>query len=238
MTKMDVFLNGVKELDIELSDGDIERFSEYKRLLKEWNEKINITAIKDDDEIDIKHFLDSVSVFKSGLINGDEKIIDIGTGGGFPGIPIKIIKPDTEVVLLDGLNKRLKFLNEVIDRLKLQNISTVHGRAEELGRKKEYRETFDIAVSRAVASLNTLSEYCLPFVKVGGYFIAMKGPDVDEEIAQSINAIEKLGGQIEKRIDILLPSSDITHNLLLIKKVKATPSAYPRGAGNPKKKPL
>lgn len=238
MTKMDVFIDGAKELGLDLSDREIDMFSEYKRLLKEWNEKINITAITDDDEIDVKHFLDSVSVFKSGLINGTERIIDVGTGGGFPGIPVNILKPDTEVVLLDGLNKRLKFLNEVIDTLGLQNISTVHGRAEELGRKKEYRETFDIAVSRAVASLNTLSEYCLPFVKVGGYFVAMKGPDVDEEIEQAEKAIEKLGGQIEKRIDIPLPSSDIVHNLLLIKKVKQTPSVYPRGGGNPKKKPL
>lgn len=238
MSKIDLFLKGAEEFGVELNPKDIERFSEYKDLLKEWNQKINITAITDDDEIDIKHFLDSISILKDGIITGDEKIIDVGTGGGFPGIPIKIIKPDTEVVLLDGLNKRLVFLNEVIDRLGLQNISTVHGRAEELGRKREYRETFDIAVSRAVASLNTLSEYCLPFVKVGGYFIAMKGPDVDEEILQSQKAIEKLGGEIERRIDITLPFSDITHNLLLIKKIKQTPSVYPRGGGNPKKKPL
>jgi 16S rRNA (guanine527-N7)-methyltransferase len=238
MSKIDVFLKGAEEFGIALSPKDIERFSKYKELLKEWNQKINITAITDDDEIDVKHFLDSISIMKDGIISGKERIIDVGTGGGFPGIPIKIMKPDTEVVLLDGLNKRLKFLNEVIDSLALENISTVHGRAEEFGRKKDYRETFDIAVSRAVASLNTLSEYCLPFVKVGGYFIAMKGPDVDEEIAQSEKAIEKLGGKIEKRIDIELPFSDITHNLLLIKKIKETPSAYPRGGGNPKKKPL
>jgi 16S rRNA (guanine527-N7)-methyltransferase len=238
MSKVDIFKDGAKELKIDISEEELKQFSVYKDLLKEWNEKINITAITDDDEIDIKHFLDSISVLMDGTVKGNEKIIDIGTGGGFPGIPIKILKPDTQVVLLDGLNKRLKFLNEVIETLKLDDIETVHGRAEELGRKKEYREQFDIAVSRAVASLNTLSEYCLPFVKVGGYFIAMKGPEVDDEIIEAKKAIEKLGGEIEKRVDIELPFSDITHNLLFIKKTKETPKVYPRGAGNPKKKPL
>lgn len=229
---------GARELGIELSRGEIESFSKYKSLLKEWNEKINITAITEDRDIDIKHFLDSLSIVKDGYIQDGSKIIDIGTGGGFPGVPIKILKPDTQVTLLDGLNKRLKFLDIVIEELGLDGIETIHGRAEELSRKKEYRESYDIAVSRAVASLNTLLEYCLPFVKVGGYFIAMKGPEVDEEIEVSKKALEKLGGELEERIDVRLPYSDITHNLLFIKKVKNTPSAYPRGKGNPKKKPL
>lgn len=238
MSNLDTFIRGASEFGISLTEKEIECFSTYKDLLKEWNQKINITAITDDEEIDIKHFLDSISVIKDEMIKGNEKIIDIGTGGGFPGIPIKILKPDTEVVLLDSLNKRLKFLNEVIKDLKLEKISTVHGRAEELGRKAEYREQFDVAVSRAVASLNTLSEYCLPFVKVGGYFIAMKGPEVEGEIESSKSAIMKLGGEIEKKVDIAIPLSDIKHNLLFIKKIKETPKAYPRGAGNPKKKPL
>lgn len=230
--------DGAKEFGIDLTSGEIESFSRYKSLLKEWNEKINITAITEDSEIDIKHFLDSISVIKDGYIKEGSRLIDIGTGGGFPGLPIKILEPSTEVTLLDGLNKRLKFLDIVIEELGLEGIETVHGRAEELSRKKEYRECYDIAVSRAVASLNTLLEYCLPFVKVGGYFIAMKGPEVDEEIDMSEKALEKLGGELEKRIDVKLPHSDITHNLLFIKKVKKTPSVYPRGKGNPKKKPL
>lgn len=229
---------GAKEFGIDLSQEELKCFSKYKELLKEWNEKINITAITEDSEIDIKHFLDSISVIKDGYVKEGSRIIDIGTGGGFPGVPIKILEPSTEVTLLDGLNKRLKFLDIVIEELGLSGIETVHGRAEELSRKKEYRESYDIAVSRAVASLNTLLEYCIPFVKVGGYFIAMKGPEVDEEIEMSKNALEKLGGELEKRIDVKLPQSDITHNLLFIRKISKTPSVYPRGKGNPKKKPL
>lgn len=238
MSNIDVLMEGLEELDIDITDDQAAMFLKYKELLKEWNEKMNITAITEDKEIDIKHFLDSLSIFKAGVIKGNEKIIDVGTGGGFPGLPIKIMNPDTEVVLFDSLNKRLKFLDEVIGSLNLSGIETVHGRAEEFGRKKEYREQFDIATSRAVASLNTLSEYCLPFVKVGGYFIALKGPEVDEEIENAKAAIEKLGGEVEKKIDVSIPFSDLSHNLLIIKKIKNTPSQYPRGGGNPKKKPL
>ena len=238
MSNIETFINGCNELGIELDEKKIERFKQFKELLKEWNEKINITAITDDVEIDIKHFLDSVTIFKTGKISADKKIIDIGTGGGFPGVPINIIEEGTDVTLFDSLNKRLIFLNEVISQLGLNNIRTIHGRAEEYGRKEEYREMFDIATSRAVASLDTLSEYCLPFVKVGGYFVALKGPEVEEEIKDSQEAIKILGGTIEDRIDVKLPSSDIVHNLLVIKKIKQTPTKYPRGGGKPKKNPL
>lgn len=238
MSSIDTFVSGCRELGIELNKEQKDRFILFKELLKEWNEKINITAITDDKEIDIKHFLDSVSIFKSGKDFSNKKLIDIGTGGGFPGVPINIINQNCDVTLFDSLNKRLIFLDDVIDKLGLENIRTVHGRAEEYGRKEDYRESFDIATSRAVAALDTLCEYSLPFVKVGGYFIAMKGPDVDEEIINSKEAIKILGGSIEGKIDVRLPHSDITHNLLIIKKMSHTPTKYPRGGGKPKKNPL
>lgn len=238
MSNIETFVNGCSELGIDITENQKSQFEIFKSLLKEWNEKINITAITDDVEIDIKHFLDSITVFKTNKILAGKSIIDIGTGGGFPGVPIKIIEPKCDVTLFDSLNKRLIFLNEVIDKLGLDGIRTVHGRAEEFGRKEDFRECFDIATSRAVASLNTLCEYALPFVKKGGYFIAMKGPEVDEEIKNSVKAIKLLGGHIEDKIEVVLPYSDIEHNLLIIKKVENTHEKYPRGGGKPKKNPL
>lgn len=238
MSNIDTLIAGSEEFGITLKESQIEAFKKYKSLLKEWNEKINITAITEDTEIDIKHFLDSISIFKTGKVTWGKSIIDIGTGGGFPGVPMKIIDPSLEVTLFDSLNKRLIFLNEVIDELELENITTVHGRAEEYGRKREFREKFDIATSRAVASLNILAEYALPFVKHGGYFIAMKGPDVDAEIEESLEAIKLLGGELEEKIEVTLPSSDIVHTLLVIRKKNRTPEKYPRGGGKPKKDPL
>lgn len=238
MSNIDTLVSGAEEFGITLKDSQKEDFKKYKSLLKEWNEKINITAIKDDVDIDVKHFLDSISIFKTGKVTWGKSIIDIGTGGGFPGVPMKIIEPSLDVTLFDSLNKRLVFLNEVIDELHLKNITTVHGRAEEYGRKAEFREKFDIATSRAVASLNILAEYALPFVKHGGYFIAMKGPDVDAEVEESLEAIKVLGGEIEEKIEITLPSSEIVHTLLVIRKKNKTPEKYPRGGGKPKKNPL
>lgn len=238
MVNIDTLISGALELGIELGTEEIDKFKKYKTLLKEWNEKINITAIKDDVDIDIKHFLDSLTVFKSGKISKGMKIIDIGTGGGFPGLPIKIIERDTEVLLLDSLNKRLKFLDDVIQILELKGIKTIHERAENLGNNKKYREQFDIAVSRAVASLDILTEYCLPLVKLGGYFIAMKGSESNEEIQDSQNAIKVLGGEIEDKIDIQIPQSDIVHSLIIIKKIGHTPTKYPRLGGKIKKNPL
>lgn len=236
MTNIDTLLKGTVDLGIDLGENDIERFVKYKELLKEWNEKINITAITDDEEIDIKHFLDSLTPYTTDLLNGEKKIIDIGTGGGFPGLPLKIINDNLDVTLLDGLNKRIKFLNEVISSLNLDKIQAIHGRAEELSRKPKYREQFDIAISRAVASLDTLSEYCIPFVKVGGYFISMKGSDIEDELKNSLNSIKILGAKVVDKKIVKLPGSDIKHSLIIIEKIRQTPTKYPRGGGKPRKK--
>lgn len=238
MVNIDVLINGAEDLKLNLSDVDKGKFSTYKELLKEWNEKINITTITEDTEIDIKHFLDSLTCLSLDLFKGKKTIIDIGTGGGFPGIPLKIMKDNLDVTLLDSLNKRIIFLEEVIQKLELKNIIAIHGRAEELSRTKEYRENFSIAISRAVAALDTLSEYCLPFVKVGGHFIAMKGPDIEEELKSSNNAIKLLGGNVVETRLITLPNSDIVHSLIVIEKIRQTPKKYPRGGGKPRKNPL
>lgn len=238
MTNIDVLLKGIDDLDLELTEKDAARFSDYKKLLQEWNEKINITSITEDSEIDIKHFLDSLTCLSFDIFDGDKSLIDIGTGGGFPGIPLKIMKEDLDVTLLDSLNKRIIFLDQVIKDLGLKGIRAVHGRAEELSRKEEYREKFSIAVSRAVASLDTLSEYSLPFVKVGGHFIAMKGPEIEEELESSMNAIKLLGGKVIETKIVRLPESDISHSLIVIEKVGQTAKKYPRGGGKPKKSPL
>lgn len=238
MTNVNTLIKGGKILGIDINEDKINSFILYKELLKEWNKKINITSITDDEEIDIKHFIDSITPLTTDLFRKDIKMIDIGTGGGFPGVPLKIINEDMEVVLLDSLKKRIIFLNEIIDKLDLKNIISIHGRAEELGRDKSYREKYDIAISRAVASLNTLSEYCLPFVKVGGFFISMKGSDVDEELKEAEKSIRILGGKLKEKKVIKLPLSDITHSLIIIEKIKETPTKYPRAGGKPKKNPL
>ncbi|QQY79755.1 16S rRNA m(7)G-527 methyltransferase [Keratinibaculum paraultunense] len=238
MTDVNTLIEGAKSLGFTLTDEQINKFIIYKETLKDWNQKINITSIIDDIDIDIKHFIDSLTPLNTDLFTYGAKVIDIGTGGGFPGVPMKIVRDDLNMTLLDSLNKRIRFLNEVIDRLKLNNIIAIHGRAEELGRKKEYREKYDIAISRAVASLDTLVEYCLPFVKKGGYFISMKGPDFNEELKESEKGIKILGGKIKDTRVITLPKSDITHSLIIIEKIKETPTKYPRGGGKPKKKPL
>ncbi|NLC02816.1 MAG: 16S rRNA (guanine(527)-N(7))-methyltransferase RsmG [Tissierellia bacterium] len=238
MSNIDILIQGAIDLNLQLTDLQKSRFSIYKQLLKEWNTKINITAITEEDEVDIKHFLDSLTPLVTPIFNGNKKVIDIGTGGGFPGLPLKIMNEDLEVTLLDSLNKRIIFLKEVISKLGLQNIEAIHGRAEELSIKAEYREQYDICISRAVASLNVLSEYCIPFVKVGGYFISMKGPEITEEVEASKNAIKLLGGKIVEKKLITIPKSDIVHSLIIIEKVKNTPKKYPRGGGKSRKNPL
>ncbi|MDY0236021.1 MAG: 16S rRNA (guanine(527)-N(7))-methyltransferase RsmG [Gudongella sp.] len=227
-----------KELGIDLSDKMCDDFEIYKELLKEWNEKINITSITDNYEIDLKHFADSLTPILTDLIKDDSRIIDIGTGGGFPGIPLKIYNQTLKLTLLDSLNKRIVFLNEVITKLDLNIVETLHARAEEYSRKDNYREKYDICLSRAVASLETLCEYCIPYVKENGYFISMKGPTPEKEIEASINAIKELGGVLERTIRLTLPNTDMERTLIIIKKVKKTPDKYPRGGGKPKKMPI
>lgn len=224
-----------KQIEIELTKKQIEKYYNYMNLLLEWNEKINLTAIIDPKEIVLKHFVDSLTIAK--YIKDDEKLIDVGTGAGFPGIPLSIVKENTDIVLLDSLNKRINFLEEVKENLKLENITTIHGRAEEFGKNKKERETYDISTSRAVAPLNILLEYLLPLVKVGGKAICMKGSNI-EEIENAKNALEILGGQIEKIEEITLPNSDIKRNIIIVKKVKNTPSKYPRKPGTPSKEPI
>lgn len=227
--------NAAKQIEIELTKEQIEKYYNYMNLLLEWNEKINLTAIIEPREIILKHFVDSLTIAK--YIKDDEKLIDVGTGAGFPGIPLSIVKENTDIVLLDSLNKRINFLEEVKENLKLENITTIHGRAEEFGKNKNEREKYDIATSRAVASLNILLEYLLPLVKVGGRAICMKGSNI-EEIENAKNALEILGGKIEKIEEITLPNSDIKRNIIIVKKVKNTPSKYPRKPGTPSKEPI
>ena len=204
-------------------------------LLLEWNEKINLTAITEPKEIILKHFVDSISINK--YINNANTIFDIGTGAGFPGIPLKIINSYKEFILVDSLNKRINFLEEVKKSLELDNINLIHSRVEDLANNKVYRETGDAVVSRAVANLRVLVEYMLPFIKVGGECICMKGPNIEEELKEAQNAIDILGGKIERIDNIILPE-DIERNIILIRKVKTTPGKYPRKAGTPVKKPL
>lgn len=230
------FIGKLKEFNIEINEEQIKSFEKYMNLLLEWNEKINLTAITQPEEVKLKHFVDSLTVLK--YINDDDKVIDIGTGAGFPGIPLKIMKGNTKITLLDSLNKRINFLNIVIETLNLRNIQAIHGRAEEIARNKLYREKYDVAVSRAVANLSTLSEYMLPFVKVGGKCICMKGANVNEEIEKAKNAIKELGGEIERVDNFYLSDNDNERNIIIIRKVKETSSKYPRKAGMPSKEPL
>lgn len=207
----------------------------YYELLTEWNQVMNLTAITDFDEVCKKHFIDSLSLVKAYEINDSISIMDIGTGAGFPGIPLKIAFPNLKVTLLDSLHKRVVFLQTVIDNLKLENIEALHGRAEDFAKKEIYREQYDLCVSRAVSNLSTLSEYCIPYVKVGGYFISYKSEKLTEEIKDAEHAISILGGKVENQIEFKIPDSDIYRNLLVVYKEKETPAIYPRKAGVPSK---
>lgn len=222
------------QIDIILEEKQIENFYTYMNLLLEWNEKINLTAITEPNEVILKHFVDSLTI--SNLIKEGEKVIDVGTGAGFPGIPLSIVNNEN-ITLLDSLNKRIIFLEEVINKLELTNIKAVHSRVEEFAKNKKEREMYDIATSRAVAPLNVLLEYLLPLVKIGGKCICMKGSNT-EEIDEAKNALKILGGEIEKIERITLPNSDITRNIIIVKKVKNTPLKYPRKPGTPSKEPI
>lgn len=222
---------------IECSDQQAQSLVRYYEMLIEKNKVMNLTAITDFEEVAVKHFADSLALKKVKVLS-TEKVLDLGTGAGFPGIPLKIMYPDIEITLLDSLNKRLIFLDEVIGQLQLKGIRTVHGRAEELARKKEYREQYDVVVSRAVANLSTLVEYCLPYTKVGGCFISYKGAKARDEVKAAEKAITLLGGRDSETKEFVLENTDFERALIKIEKVKATPDKYPRAGGKPSSSPL
>lgn len=232
-----IFEQDLKALDISLSDLQKQQFIDYYEMLVEKNKVMNLTAITEFREVIKKHFIDSLSLVKV-LQLTNQKILDLGTGAGFPGIPLKIVFPDTDIVLLDSLKKRLIFLDEVIEKLGLKQVKTLHGRAEDYGRDNIYREKFDLTVSRAVAKLSSLSEYCIPFVKQGGYFISYKSGKVEEELEISKKAFHLLGANVENVSEFMLPGTDIERSLVVIKKTSLTPKIYPRNAGKPSKEPL
>lgn len=225
----------LSEINIEINENKIDMFYLYMQELLEWNKKINLTAIEDENEIILKHFIDSLTVQK--YIKNAQNIIDIGTGAGFPGIPLAIVNEKSNIVLLDSLNKRINFLNNVIQKLELSNVKAIHGRAEDLAKIVQHREKYDIVISRAVAPFNVLLEYMLPFNKVNSYTIAMKGLNI-EEVDISNNALKKLGGKIEKIEKINLANTDIKRNIIIVRKIEETPKKFPRKAGIPKKEPL
>ena len=228
----------LETLGIRLTDVQKRQFDRYYELLIEWNRVMNLTGITEYDEVNLKHFTDSLTVVRIKEMKNVSTMIDVGTGAGFPGIPIKIAFPHIKVTLLDSLNKRIKFLNQIVEELELNDVVTLHGRAEDYAKKEEYREQFDLCASRAVANLSTLSEYCLPFIKKGGCFVSYKSADSDEEIKMSEKALDILGGKIEKIDKFTLPGSDMGRALVMIEKVKNTPRKYPRKAGVPSKEPL
>ena len=236
-------LRGSEYLGIHLTNGQVEQFMQYYELLIEKNKVMNLTTITELDEVIRKHFIDSLALVKGLKIEGKKSLIDVGTGAGFPGIPLKIAFPEWKIVLLDSLNKRVKFLDEVIEALDLKQIETVHGRAEDIAKNVKYRETFDYSVSRAVANLSSLSEYCLPFVKKGGYFISYKSGNMEEELQQAKKAISILGGEEKEVVKFILPKNtnadeEIERTLVFILKKDRTPRKYPRKAGLPTKEPI
>lgn len=234
--QLDKFEKGLVDLGISLNETQIKQFLDYYELLVETNKVMNLTAITEFDEVIEKHFLDSLSLCRIYDLNREIRVLDLGTGAGFPGVPLKIAFPQIRLVLADSLNKRIKFLENVVGELSLQNVSCVHGRAEEMGRNKEYREQFDLCVSRAVANLSSLSEYCIPFVKEGGAFISYKSGEIEEEANAAKKAISVLGGELREiyKFDLY----EQKRSFVIIDKKKKTPKAYPRKAGTPTKEPL
>ena len=233
---LEKFLKGLEELHIQLTEEQVQQFIKYYEMLVEKNKVMNLTAITEFDEVIEKHFLDSLSLIKVYDLNKDVSVLDMGTGAGFPGIPLKIAFPGLKVTLADSLNKRILFLQEVIDELHLEKIEAVHARAEELGKNKAYREMYDLVVSRAVANLSSLEEYCVPFVKIGGNFISYKSGEIEEEVANAKNATFLLGGKVKDvyKFDLY----EQKRSFVIIEKVKGTPKTYPRKAGTPTKTPL
>lgn len=238
MNERKLLIDGAKELGIQLTETQVEQFIKYKALLQEWNQKMNLTAITEDTEVITKHFLDCMTINNAIDMSREYSMIDIGTGAGFPGLVIKIAFPHIKVILVDALKKRLTFLQEVITKLGLQEVECIHSRAEDLGKNKMYREAFDICASRAVANLAVLGEYTLPFVKINGYLIALKGQNLDEELENGVKALEVLGGELEQVIEAKVPFTELNHRIAKVKKVRHTSSKYPRKAGEPVKNPL
>lgn len=238
MYDISVFSDLLTTLNITLSDVQINQFLTYYEMLVERNKVMNLTAITEYEEVITKHFIDSLSIVKVYKNKQNSKVMDMGTGAGFPGIPLKIVFPNWNITLLDSLNKRVLFLNDVIKQLHLSNITAIHGRTEDFGKDSNFRESYDLCVSRAVAKLSTLSEYCLPYVKLNGYFIPYKAGNIDSEVNESIKAINTLGGILEKVENFQLPNSDMERSLIVIKKMNHTPKQYPRSAGKPSKEPI
>ena len=232
----EIFKKLAKEINLDIEDSKIAKFYEYMNLLLEWNEKINLTAITEQNDIILKHFIDCLTIKK--YLNDNDKIVDIGTGAGFPGIPLAIMSEANKFTLVDSLNKRVNFLNNVKEKIDLKNIEAIHSRAEDFGQNKIYREKYDVAVSRAVANLSVLLEYLLPTVKVGGKVICMKGSQVQDEIDEGKYALKELGGVIKRTDEFCLPETDMKRNIIVIEKIKNTPKKYPRKSGTPSKQPL
>lgn len=225
-------------VDIHIDDKRLQQFLTFYELLIEKNKVMNLTGITDKEEVILKHFVDSVLLMKEHCFENTFSCMDVGTGAGFPGIPLAIMNPDIHFVLLDSLNKRIRFILEVKDALGLTNLEAYHGRAEDFGRMPEYREQFDICVSRAVANLSSLSEFCIPFVKPSGYFVSYKSQGVEEEMDAAKNAVSLLGGNYEEVVSFSLPGTDISRSFVVVQKIKNTPEKYPRGGGKVLKKPL
>ena len=234
----EIFESKLNELGITLTDNQKEQFVKFYELLVEWNKVMNLTGITEYEEVNEKHFVDSLSIVKAIDINKVETVIDVGTGAGFPGIPLKIAFPHLNVVLLDSMNKSIKFLNAVIDELGLQGIETIHGRAEDFAKQTDYREQFDLCVSRAVANLATLSEYCIPYVKKNGLFVPYKSGEIEDELEQSKKAVHVLGGKIQDVVKFQLPGSEIGRSFVIINKLQNTAKKYQRKAGLPSKEPI
>ena len=232
----DILIKGTNELSLTIDEVQLDKLEKYAQLLKEWNEKINLTAITDDEGIATKHFLDSMTALCTGKVAG--KVIDVGTGAGFPGLVLKIAKPEIGLTLLDSLNKRISFLQDVSSQLELEGIEFVHSRAEDGGQNAALRGSFDTVVSRAVANLRVLCEWCLPFLKVGGYFLALKGPLAEQELSDAKKAIKILGGEVEEVFEAKIPMTDLSHKIIVIKKVRQTPMKYPRKPGIATKIPI
>lgn len=238
MENKDILRKGIEELGISVNDKILQDFKVYREVLVDWNQKMNLTGIEEEREVYIKHFLDSISAITNNYIKDGMSIIDVGTGAGFPGLPLRICLKNVKLTLLDSLNKRINFLQEVSAKVGIDDIEFIHGRAEDFGKDENYREKYDIATARAVAGLPVLIEFCAPFIKLGGYFVCLKGPNANLELEEAKKAIEVMGLEFVEKIDVKLPELDLSHNILVFKKIKNTPEKYPRKAGKPSKNPI